>query len=515
MVHHNPGEPPYKSTYEDPSVIRAMGYHGKVYFLFGSPMLAINWESVDPEILPKGSPDRQWVDLKAAEIKKLHTACKAQDIKVYAQSDLVLFPKRLVEKYEIADTFGNPGNPLIEKFLRAQINESFDQFPDLDGLVVRIGETYLHDAPYHQGSIEKKKNAEHTIIPLIRILREEVCVKRGKEVIFRTWLSFDVNSETYAKVNAAVEPHPKLFFSMKHCEGDFHRGNPFSKVIGQGRHRQIIEVQCAREYEGKGAYPNYIARGVIEGFEEHQTMPEGRLKSIRDFSEAKPELFGGLWTWTRGGGWEGPYIKNELWCDLNAWVLAQWTQNTTQSEESIFHRYAKERLKLSNNDAENFRKLALLSADAVIRGRNSTQADMNPWWTRDHGIGWPKYRAEHSNRSPNLKEKDQSVAMWREIIDLAQTITWPDQRTRKHAIGSAHYGYHLYQIYQAIIYLEDAVYRDDKVGVQKWIKQYDQAYLAYNELPKTFSTLSSLYTQDYNRHIRDNAHTKIEKLRQK
>ena len=30
-----------------------------------------------------------------------------------------------------------------------------------------------------------------------------------------------------------------------------------------------MEVPCQREYEGKGAYLNYVARGVIEGFEKH------------------------------------------------------------------------------------------------------------------------------------------------------------------------------------------------------------------------------------------------------
>ena len=34
---------------------------GKVFVLFDSPMFAINGESVDPDILPKGSPGREWV----------------------------------------------------------------------------------------------------------------------------------------------------------------------------------------------------------------------------------------------------------------------------------------------------------------------------------------------------------------------------------------------------------------------------------------------------------------------
>ena len=45
-------------------------------------------------------------------------------------------------------------------------------------------------------------------------------------------------------------------------------GVPFNPCIGIGKHQQVVEVQCQREYEGKGAHPNYIAKGVIDGFEE-------------------------------------------------------------------------------------------------------------------------------------------------------------------------------------------------------------------------------------------------------
>jgi hypothetical protein len=516
MVHHNPGEEPYQTVYNDPAVIKEMGYNGKVYFLFESPALAINWESVDKDILPKGSQERNWVDAKAMQIKKMHAECKAQDMAIYAMSDLVLFPKRLIQKYQIEDTFGDPNNPLTEKFIRAQINEMFDQFPDLDGLVVRIGETYLHDAPYHQGAIENKSNPEKTIIPLMQILREEICVKRDKQLIFRTWNAFDRDEKSYMKVNDAVEPHQNLIISIKQCEGDFHRARPFSKLIGQGRHRQIIEVQSAREYEGKGAYPNYIANGVIEGFEEHARMPEEAINSIREFVEKRPDLYAGIWTWSRGGGWDGPYIKNEMWCDLNSWVMAQWGNNTSQSEKFIFNRYATERLKLKGDDVAKFRKLCLLSAEAVIRGRNTTFNDIsNVWWTRDQGIGWPAPAKDAIGQKRNLEQKDASIAKWKEIVKLAKSIHWNSKEERNHAIGSSEYGLRLYKIYRSLIYMSDAEAKGDIKEVQKWIKVYDKAWKEYNKLPEKYPSAATLYTQKYKRHIANNANDKVNELRQK
>ncbi|HKL21335.1 MAG TPA: hypothetical protein VJ904_05980, partial [Tichowtungia sp.] len=221
-------------------------------------------------------------------------------------------------------------------------------------------------------------------------------------------------------------------------------------------------------------------------------------------------LFGGIWTWTRGGGWNGPYIQNEMWCDLNAWVMAQWALDTTQSEEAIFNRYAIERLGLEGENIELFRRLSLLSADAVVRGRNSVQRDMNPWWTRDQGIGWPDVTGD---RQWNLKQKDESIAMWKEIVELAESISWPDEKTRAHVIGSATYGLRLYEIYRSLVYLEDAEFRNDKEAMAKWIDAYDSAWALYKRLPEQYSELASLYTQEFNRHIKDPAQKHVDKLR--
>ncbi|MFI3270424.1 MAG: arylsulfatase [Rikenellaceae bacterium] len=513
MVHHNPGEATYISQYNNPAMMSSMGYNGKVYFLFESPMLAINWESVDKNILPTGTPDREWVDKKAAEIRAMQAACTQAGLLTLAQSDLVLLPKRLIEQRQLDERMGEPRDAEIERLIRAQVGEMFDQFPLLDGLVTRIGETYLHDAPYHIGKINEKNSPEKTIIPLLEILRDEICVKRGKLLIYRGWESFDRKVADYMAVSSGVEPHQNLVLSIKHCEGDFHRANPFSAVIGMGRHRQIIEVQCAREYEGKGAYPNYIANGVIEGFEEHRSMPSERLSSIRDFAVKHPDMYAGIWTWTRGGGWEGPYIKDELWCDLNAWVMAQWAADPSQREEAIFSRYAAERLQLKGGDLAKFRRLCLLSADAVIRGKNTTEGDINPWWSRDEGIGWAIF-TKGADLDRVVAQKAEAVAIWREIVKLAEQIEWGDEQLREQVIGSCYYGLHLYEIYQAVISARVAELRNDRVAIQSAIELYDAAWERYNALPKRFSSLATLYTKEYRqRYQKTHAESEIERLR--
>lgn len=494
MVHHNPGEPLTSSRYEDPQVIKEMGYNGKVYFLFDSPTIGIDWETVDPSIFPKGSPGRDWVNKKAARIDAQHAACKAAGIKIYAMSDMILFPKPLIEKYGMEKTFGDPSDPQTQKFLREMVRQVFERFPNFDGLVVRIGETYLQDAPFHKGHIVNKTDAEKTIIPLLQLLREEVCVKRNKQLIFRTWLAFDANLANYLKISQAVQPHPNLILGVKHCEGDFHRGNPFSKVLGQGQHRQVVEVQCAREYEGKGAYPNYIANGVIEGFEEHRLqMPANQMKSLREFSQQKGDLFAGVWTWSRGGGWFGPFIKNELWCDLNAWVMAQWAHDPKQSEESIFNRYATERLGLKGADVASFRRLCLLSADAVVRGKTTTHSDLSPWWSRDDGINRPVLPKEPEKRKRVLEQKAEAVRLWEQIVALAGSIQFADPKTKDYVMVSCRYGLDLYRIYQATFELEALGVNGDKAQLRKWLALYDAAWADYRKLPATSPQCATLY----------------------
>ena len=499
MVHNNPGESYYQTKFNDPMVLNSMGYNAKTFFIFLSPQLAVNWDKVDPDILPVGSPDRRWVEDKAKEIHTLYGQMKKNGLQVYCMTDLILFPKRLIEKYGMQETFNDPRNPKTQQYLRILIRQMFEQFPELDGIFVRIGETYLHDAPFHKGGIKDRTNAENTIIPLMDILRDEICVKLNKKLIFRSWLSFDTNLETYLKVNNAIEPHINLIISVKHCEGDFHRGNPFSKVLGVGRHKQLLEVQCAREYEGKGAYPNYVANGVINGFEEHAELrKQGKIASIKELSE-KTDLLTGMWTWSRGGGWEGPYIQNELWPELNAYVLSHWAQDTKRSEKDIFKEFATDRLKLSPDDADKFHRIALLSEKVVLKGRRSTKYPeaVDTWWTRDEYISFPKLPNGKDSVLVILAEKDTAIQIWKDIVQLAGKIKFADKATASYVKVSSEYGLHLYQIYRSLFYLS-ALKNGAIPANQKdhWLSVYKEAWKQYEALKLKYPDCPTLYNKD-------------------
>jgi hypothetical protein len=220
-------------------------------------------------------------------------------------------------------------------------------------------------------------------------------------------------------------------------------------------------------------------------------MSKEKLKSIRGLTELHPELFAGVWTWTRGGGWFGPFIKNELWPDLNAWVLAQWAQQPKQSEESVFNRYAVERLGLRGGDVEKFRRLCLLSADAVLRGKTGSRGEIEPWWSRDDGINRPKLPASRAQRQVILAEKAEAVRLWEEIVRLAHEIRCADAATQEYLEISSEYGLGLYRIYQAVFELTAASDQPDKL--RQWLPIYDEAWLSYRSLTAKSAQCATLY----------------------
>ena len=493
MVSYNPGEAKMPTMFADPAVVKSYGFKGKVFYLFDSATLAVNWDDVNTNIFPVGSPGRAWVNAKATNLHSLYGAAKAQGLDVYCMSDLVLLPTSLVNIYGMSGTLGNVNNTNTQYFLRILMDKIFTQFPELDGIVVRIGETYLQDAPYHTGAINSPTSANSTIIPLMNLLRDEVCSNLNKRVIFRTWNSFDTDTNTFLTVSSAVTPHTNLIWSIKHCEGDFHRGDPFSKVIGLGRHKFIVEVQCAREYEGKAAYPNYVANGVIEGFEEHlAAMPTNVIRSIRDAYNQSP-LFNGIWTWSRGGGWEGPYIKDELWAELNTWVMAQWTLNPAQAEEAVFSRFATNQLGLPANQIANFRQLALLSAQAVLRGDRSTSNYLDAWWTRDQYFRFPPVPSNAGKLQSLLNDQDGAVTMWGQMIALADGLTPTNALDQETLRSSTRYGQTLYRMFRSVINLQALTIAGDPAQIKFWLAEYDSCWTNYAGLAQQYSNSIATY----------------------
>ncbi len=523
MVGKNPGELPFESTYNNPQKIKEYGYDGKVFDLSEAAQFGITWDSYDHEIFFEGTEERIWVENKQAELKQKYQNIKNNGLDVYCLMDMIVLPKTLVEKHkeEVCDISGNIDihKPKTTAIIEHMIDEIFTTFPELSGLFIRTGETYLHDAPYHVGNNPISK-AELSQIKLLNILRQKICIDNNKKFIYRTWDfgKFHSTKKYYSKVVNNVLPHENLYFSIKHTVVDFWRGTArnynkaiidtisnywineaseygviFNPTLGLGNHKQIVEVQCQREYEGKNAHPNYIAKGVIDGFPELDNTTD--IICLRDFY--KHNNFSGVWTWSRGGGWNGPYIKNEFWSDVNTYIIANWSKNPTKTEEELFNEFATMK-GFTGTDIETLHKICLLSADGVFYSQYSQYNHVRIDLSRDDYIGqldpyintFTTIIEQGANVEDYLEEKKEGTQIWKQIDSLAQTLETADNETLQFIRTSCKYGSIKHEIMEKQWVICLLGIHGDKTGVYEKeriaqaIKEYDTLWAQWEELAK-------------------------------
>lgn len=524
MIHDNPGEKAFDTKYRDPVVLKQRGYNGQVMKTF--PQTALRYSAFDPEIMPEGSPARAWADEYAKTVDKQIAAAKACGMPVYNFTDVLVVPETLLVKYGNEMTVGkgevtkeiierNRKNaihgsldgtgrrlsitrPMTQQVLKAQLDELFTRFPDLDGLFIRFGETYLHDTPFHVGGSPVGGGAEEHKI-LLGLLREEVCVKRNKKLFYRTW-GWDgllTDPGFYSAVTNAIEPHPNLIFSIKHSNGDFTRDVPFNKTLGVGKHRQLVEISCNQAgLYGKCAYPYYIGKGVIDRWDNEGEKGRG-LRSLLDNKN-----IAGVWTWSHGDGWVGPYKTNEFWTDLNAAVIAKYGNQPGRPEPEIFDEYCRERLKLDAAQTAKFRELCLLATDATYHGQET--AGGNSWWCRDEyltAINLDGFVAK-GNAGKLLAEKAKAVADWKRVEAMAREIRLDNPADQEFMEVSCTYGRIKMAITEQIWTLQILSAQakqsgsPDKPAMAKAIQTYDTLWSEWKQLKQDHACCPTLYRDD-------------------
>lgn len=509
MVHRNPGDRAPDTRYLDPAFLSERHFNARVieHAIEGVP----TFSSFDPAIMPLDSPQYRLAAKLRSEIGADIDAAKQRGLKVYAWCQFVILPQALLQRYgaELVDERGrlDVRRPTTQNILRVFIAELFAAFPLLDGLVVRTGEVYLHDLPYHDSGVspDAKRSAlqsataitfgQESHVALINLLREEICVKADRTLYYRTWdfgNNFHNNPKYYLDVTNAIAPHPKLIFSLKHQNGDFHRLSPFNLSLATGQHRQAVEVQCQLEAYGKGSHPYYVAQGVIDGWEEYTWMiPAGAPRGLKDV--IRDPRIQTVWTWSRGGGWDGPAIPDELWCDLNAYVVSHYARDPSQSETVYFEQYARDVLRLSETDTRLLRRACLLSAQAVLRGQlTNLGADIDVWWARDDTIAEPKLHdfVAKGLTEAAIVEKRAALDMWREIETLLGRIRFITPERQMFARVSASYGRIKYAIFAAawtaLLLDQDSRTNggEHQQRIRQAIEEYDRLWQEFHALRK-------------------------------
>lgn len=174
---------------------------------------------------------------------------------------------------------------------RGLIRGVLDDFPQLSGLILRIGESDGLDVT------DPIRTHLHLKTPgdanrLIRQLLPEF-EQRDRTLILRTWTvgahpigDLIWHRKTLARTLGGIDS-PNFIVSMKHGESDFFRYLPVNPAFFSVKQPKLLELQARREYEGAGEYPSFTGWDCE--------------RMARELEKAENVV--GLSIWCQTGGW--------------------------------------------------------------------------------------------------------------------------------------------------------------------------------------------------------------------
>jgi hypothetical protein len=287
-------------------------------------------------------------------------------LKTYLYTDMVTLTKPLEAYFK--KRFGKVDVQQKEfwKIYQAGLEELFENMPNVEGLMIRIGEAgSVYNKPgwdYFSELYVKDKKA----VDLMLHQFLQVAERYNKKIIFRSWSvgvgeigDMHTNPATYQEV-LGKQNSPNLIISTKYCNGDYYSWLPFNRTLYQGKQNRIVEFQARREFEGLGALPNYVAPL-------HQ-------QALVQLNRRNPRIQG-MWLWSQEGGplRAGPlstypfYGFNSI-TDANVYALAQLAQNPNQSIDSITQNWVAEKFGTNPQVKEKVSEVLLASHEAIEKG---------------------------------------------------------------------------------------------------------------------------------------------------
>jgi hypothetical protein len=193
------------------------------------------------------------------------------------------------------------------------IRSALDDFPELAGLILRIGESDGRDVKDPMRTRLHLRTAGQVNRMLCELLPD--FETRGRDLIFRTWTvgAHPIGDLMWHRERLAITldglESPNLIVSMKHGESDFFRHLPLNRAFFRVKQRKLIELQARREYEGAGEYPSFIGSNCE--------------RIARELSGVKN--MAGISVWCQTGGWHRfgrrAFLENhdrDIWIQLNA-----------------------------------------------------------------------------------------------------------------------------------------------------------------------------------------------------
>ena len=253
--------------------------------------------------------------------RRVFAIARAEGLKIFITTD-IMFRNPFIESHT-----GGKDIRLRELFIEA-LERLFDLFPQVDGVVTRIGEPDGIDVDSAFKSrlvIRSPKQCNRWLQAILPVFESH-----GKLLIFRTWglgafsigdINWNIATQNKAFANISS---PAFILSHKYGSGDFFRYLPLSDFIMHSPHKQIIELQARREYEGFGIFPAYVGRQY-----------EQFRNQLQDCSNLC-----GISVWCQTGGWSHfdrlTFLETSSpWNELNAIAAVQLFSGNKTAEEIV------------------------------------------------------------------------------------------------------------------------------------------------------------------------------------
>lgn len=246
---------------------------------------------------------------------------KERGFQVYLRTDMLALSPPLAAYLRTLPGGGDVRRRETWQVFRAGLAELFSNLPDVDGVILRVGEA---GPLFNREGWPYWSEFEVGDVPALRTMLGELLPtfeEHGRTLVFRTWSigagplgTLHTDPATYDKALAGLDS-PNLIVSTKFQQGDFFSYLPWNATFGTGSQRRLVELQARREFEGFGAFPDFMAVP-------HQ-------QALQAILATNPNVVG-TWLWTQDGGplRSGPLSLYPLhgfwpWIDANVYATSR------------------------------------------------------------------------------------------------------------------------------------------------------------------------------------------------
>ncbi|MEM6394009.1 MAG: hypothetical protein AAF797_14675 [Planctomycetota bacterium] len=355
----NPGEPKAESRYDRPEELAALGYNGLVLYETSALSGVASPDDVtDPEL-------RRWVEQMLEGVQRRAEAARSAGLSVYVAYDVIVLPRDVVARHASAvvskhrSDVLDPTRPKALELSVKALEALVGRVPGVEGVVLRFGDTDAARLPYLMGndiySPPSSAGRADRVIAVLERFHESVVNRLGKRLIARAW---NVNPgglhdtpELAERVADRLPGDPndeRFVLSFKYTQTDFWRYQPWNMASQCFGDRPILyELQCQREFEGKGGVPNWLvpvwqdgpAAGEVAATDGDGDAWNGGLRQVSERVN-----WAGVMAWVRGGGWGGPFVGHEEWIDANVWSVPRLVDEPGLDADALAMRWVDERL---------------------------------------------------------------------------------------------------------------------------------------------------------------------------